>query len=111
MDPVYRQHRQEVEIPVLPRKRPAGGSRLGMEVDRIVGLVDGAAAVAHGEDPIAERRSIDDRVACQVEIRRGRVRLKLSSAEGHVFPEVRNNSVGEIQHNGEPLLRGTFRPD
>ena len=42
--------------------RPTGGARLGMEVDRIVGLVDGAAAVAHGEGPIAERRSIDDRV-------------------------------------------------
>jgi chemotaxis signal transduction protein len=42
--------------------RPTGGARLGMEVDRIVGLVDGVAATAHGEGPIAERRSIDDRV-------------------------------------------------
>ena len=42
--------------------RPTGGSRLGMEVDRIVGLVNGAAAVAHCEGPIAERRSVDDRV-------------------------------------------------
>ena len=42
--------------------RPTGGARLGMEVDRIVGLVDGAAAVARGEGPVAERRSIDDRV-------------------------------------------------
>jgi len=42
--------------------RPTGGARLGMEVDRIVGLVDGVAAVSHGEGPIAERRSIDNRV-------------------------------------------------
>jgi len=57
----------EAELPepahvLVLTARPTGGSRLGMEVDRIVGLVDGAAAVAHGEGPIAERRSIDDRV-------------------------------------------------
>ncbi len=41
---------------------PAGGARLGMPVDRIVGLVDGPGAVAHGSDAVAERRQIDDRV-------------------------------------------------
>jgi hypothetical protein len=54
---------------------------------------------------------MDGQIACQVEVRRGRARLKLSSTEGYVFPEVRDGSVGEIQYNGEPLLRGTFRPD
>ena len=39
-----------------------GGPRLGMPVDRIVGLVDGPGAFAHGPDAIAERRQIDDRV-------------------------------------------------
>jgi hypothetical protein len=41
---------------------PAGGARLGMPVDRIVGLVDGPGAVSHGSDAVAERRQIDDRV-------------------------------------------------
>ena len=50
-------------------------------------------------------------IGATTEVRRGRARPKLSSAEGHVFPEARNGSVGEIQYNGEPLLRGTFRPD
>ena len=54
---------------------------------------------------------IDGQIACQVEVRRGRVRQRLSSTEGHVFSKVRNGSVGEIQYNGEPLLRGTFKPD
>jgi hypothetical protein len=54
---------------------------------------------------------IDGQVACQVEVRGGRVRQKLTSAEGHLFPEVRTGSVGEIQYNGEPVLRGTFKPD
>jgi chemotaxis signal transduction protein len=50
--------------------RPTSGSRLGMEVDRIVGLVDGAAAVAHGEGPVAERRSIDGRVVFVLDAQR-----------------------------------------
>ena len=41
---------------------PAGGPRLGMPVDRIVGLVDGPGAVSHGSNAVAERRQIDDRV-------------------------------------------------
>ena len=40
----------------------AGGPRLGMPVDRIVGLVDGPCAVARSGDAVAERRQIDDRV-------------------------------------------------
>ena len=43
--------------------RATGGARLGLPVDRIVGLVDGAAAVARGVHPVAERRPIDGRVA------------------------------------------------
>ena len=39
-----------------------GGPRLGMPVDRIVGLVDGPGAFSDGPDAIAERRQIDDRV-------------------------------------------------
>ena len=42
--------------------RPTGGARLGMPVDRIVGLVDGAGASSPGADPVAERRPIDGRV-------------------------------------------------
>jgi chemotaxis signal transduction protein len=43
--------------------RATGGARLGLPVDRIVGLVDGAAAVARGGHPVAERRPIAGRVA------------------------------------------------
>jgi chemotaxis signal transduction protein len=43
--------------------RPTGGACLGLPVDRVVGLVDGGAAVARGPDPVAERRPIDGRVA------------------------------------------------
>jgi len=42
--------------------RPTGGARLGLPVDRIVGLVDGTAAVARGAQTVAERRPIDGRV-------------------------------------------------
>lgn len=42
--------------------RPTGGALLGMPVDRIVGLVDGAGARSPGADPVAERRPIDGRV-------------------------------------------------
>ena len=40
----------------------SGGPRLGMPVDRIVGLVDGPGAFAPGRNAVAERRQIDDRV-------------------------------------------------
>ena len=36
---------------------------LGLPVDRILGLVDGAGASARDQEPIAERRSMDGRVA------------------------------------------------
>jgi len=42
--------------------RVAGGPRLGVPVDRIVGFVDGAPATARGEGPVAERRVADGRV-------------------------------------------------
>jgi len=39
-----------------------GGACLGLLVDRVVGLVDGAAAVARGPGPVAERRPVGGRV-------------------------------------------------
>jgi purine-binding chemotaxis protein CheW len=50
--------------------RPSGAARLGLPVDRVFGLVDGAAAVARGADPVAERRSLDGRVAHVLDPRR-----------------------------------------
>jgi purine-binding chemotaxis protein CheW len=38
-------------------------ARLGIPVDRVLGLVDGAAAESKGAEPIAERRSIQGRMA------------------------------------------------
>jgi hypothetical protein len=54
---------------------------------------------------------IDGKVVREVELRRGYVRLRLSSAEGESIPEVSNGSAAEIQYLGEILLQGTFRFD
>jgi chemotaxis signal transduction protein len=43
--------------------RPTNSARLGLPVDRVLGLVDGAGAPAMGAGPVAERRTIDGRVA------------------------------------------------
>ncbi len=43
--------------------RSTGAARLGVPVDRVLGLVDGPLASAAGPDVVAERRSIDGRVA------------------------------------------------
>lgn len=50
--------------------RPTGTARLGMPVDRVIGLVQGASAVALDESPVAERRSIDGRVTGLIDPRR-----------------------------------------
>ncbi len=42
--------------------RPTGAARLGIPVDRVLGLVNGESVPARGRDPVAERRSIDGRV-------------------------------------------------
>jgi hypothetical protein len=54
---------------------------------------------------------IDGQVACQVAVSQRRGRLRLSTARGDAIPAVGDGSVGEIQYNGEPLLRGMLRPD
>jgi len=38
------------------------GARLGVPVDRVLGLVDGPAALRSGDGPVAERRSIEGRL-------------------------------------------------
>jgi len=43
--------------------RPSEQARLGLPVDEILGLVDGPRVNARGSDPVAERRSMDGRVA------------------------------------------------
>ena len=43
--------------------RPSSPPCLGLHVDRVLGLVDGAAARGHGSDPVAERRPLDGRMA------------------------------------------------
>lgn len=42
--------------------RPTHAARLGLEVDRVLGLVDGMGAVARGPDPVAETRPMEGRV-------------------------------------------------
>jgi chemotaxis signal transduction protein len=48
---------------VVITDRPSERARLGLPVDEILGLVDGPRVRARGSDPVAERRSIDGRVA------------------------------------------------
>jgi len=70
--PVVRRERLlELGADVLPEpehvlvisERPSGGPCLGMNVDRVLGLIDGAGAVSRGGDPVAERRPVDGRMA------------------------------------------------
>lgn len=44
-------------------ERAGESARLGIHIDRVLGLVDGAAAALSGAKEIAERRSIQGRVA------------------------------------------------
>jgi chemotaxis signal transduction protein len=48
---------------VVVTDRPTEKARLGLPVDDILGFVNGPRAIARGTDPVAERRSIDGRVA------------------------------------------------
>ena len=43
--------------------RASGAARLGLDVDRVLGLVDGAGATSRSGDPVAERRPLGSRVA------------------------------------------------
>jgi purine-binding chemotaxis protein CheW len=53
----------EPEHVLVVTDRPTHEARLGLNVDRVLGLVDGEAAVGRGADPVVERRPIDGRVA------------------------------------------------
>jgi len=54
---------------VLARS-PDDRGGLGLPVDRILGLVDGAGGVARGPDAVVERRPIDGRVVTVLDARR-----------------------------------------
>jgi len=43
--------------------RPSSPPCLGLDVDRVLGLVDGAPARARGTDPVVEKRPVDGRLA------------------------------------------------
>lgn len=49
---------------------PEDHGDLGVPVDRILGLVDGAGGAARGADGVVERRSIDGRVVSVLDARR-----------------------------------------
>ena len=53
----------EPEHVLVVTDRAPGSARLGLDVDRVLGLVDGRSVVAHGPEPVADRRPIDGRVA------------------------------------------------
>jgi chemotaxis signal transduction protein len=54
---------------VLARS-PEDRGALGLPVDRILGLVDGAGGAARGHDAVVERRPIDGRVVSVLDARR-----------------------------------------
>jgi hypothetical protein len=51
-------------------RSPDDRGALGVPVDRIIGLVDGAGGVARGPDAVVERRPIDGRVVSVLDARR-----------------------------------------
>lgn len=48
---------------VVITDRPSEKARLGLPVDEVLGFVEGRRVSARGSDPVAERRSMDGRVA------------------------------------------------
>jgi len=65
---------------------PADKSLLGLPVNDVLGLVNGARAIARGADPVAERRSIDGRVASILDPARliARAAAVIENARGEV---------------------------
>ena len=63
------------------------------------------------EDGATVRVVIDGDAVCDIKVADGKGRAELSSGEGTQVPSVRVGSVVEIQHQGQPFLRGTFEPD
>lgn len=65
--------------------RPPEGARLGLVVDRVLGLIDGRAARAAGADPVAERRNVEGRLTRVLDaerlVARARQVIESSSAE------------------------------
>ena len=57
------------------------------------------------------RVAIDGKPVCNVEVRRGRGRLKLSSLHGHDIPRVSDGDIAEVQFGAQAHLRGKFKPD
>ena len=89
------------EMGELERKTYADGEELLEIVFRGAKVPDGSAVSV----------VIDGKHVCDVEVRRGRGRLELSSLHGHEIPRVGSGDIAEIQFDGQSLLRGTFRPD
>ena len=70
--PVVRRERLlelgDVELEALPEHvlvvtdSPTHAARLGLEVDRVLGLIDGEGATSRDSEPVAERRPIEGRL-------------------------------------------------
>jgi len=65
-------------------ERAGESARLGIQIDRVLGLVDGVAAAMSGAKEIAERRSIQGRVASVLDPQRlvGKARDVIESSLG-----------------------------
>ncbi|MBN1148384.1 MAG: hypothetical protein JXA78_14085 [Anaerolineales bacterium] len=92
----FRVEKGEVEF----KKYDDGESRLEIKFYGVK-LPDGAAVSV----------TFDGNFVCQVQVQRGRGRLEASASSDQPVPDVTDGSVAEIQYNGQPLLRGVFRPD
>jgi chemotaxis signal transduction protein len=53
----------EPEHVLVISDRSTSAARLGLDVDRVLGFIDGPGATARGEDPVAERRPVGGRMA------------------------------------------------
>jgi hypothetical protein len=89
------------EMGELERKTYADGEELLEIVFRGAKVPDGSTVAV----------VIEGKHVCAIEVRRGRVRLDLSSLRGSEIPRVSHGDVAEIQFGGQALLRGTFKPD
>ncbi|NIT98852.1 MAG: hypothetical protein GWM91_27130, partial [Actinobacteria bacterium] len=53
----------EPEHVLVVSDRTTNAARLGLDVDRVLGFIDGPGATARGDDPVAERRPSGGRMA------------------------------------------------
>ncbi|MCG8588786.1 MAG: chemotaxis protein CheW [Proteobacteria bacterium] len=75
----------ETEHVLVLCDRPTAAARLGLPIDKVLGLVDGPPANVHGTDLVAERRSIQGRVVNVLDSKRLVARAKQVMVEATAY--------------------------